>query len=61
MSAPWTTGLPLVRVAQSADAKRITLIYPFYENQDFLDQHLGWWGTYPPWLRAQLSVIVVDD
>lgn len=58
---PWTAQLPLVTVPQGGTAKRLTLIVPYYCNPVFLRQQIAWWRTYPEWLRAQLSAIVVDD
>jgi hypothetical protein len=59
--ALWCRTLPTVTVPQSNAPKRVTFIYPFYRNSQFLRQHIGWWRTYPAWLRAELNAIIVDD
>lgn len=61
MGTPWSAQLPLVSVARSDAVKAVTLIYPYYANPQFLAVQLAHWATFPPWLRAQLSAIVVDD
>lgn len=59
--ALWCEKLPVVAVPQSDQPKRLTLIYPFYRNQQFLKTQLAWWCTFPDHLRRQLSAIIVDD
>lgn len=61
MGRLWCEHLPVVRAPQGADPKRLTIITPFYENHEFLKLQIGWWRTFPAWLRAQLSAIIVDD
>lgn len=61
MGVPWTAKLKTVTVPHGAEPKPVTFIVPFYENRDFLRKQLAWWGTYPAWLRAHLSAIIVDD
>jgi hypothetical protein len=39
----------------------VTFVYPFYDNPDFLRQHLSWWATYPADLRQWLTAVIVDD
>jgi hypothetical protein len=58
---PWSADLPVVEIAQSDQPKPITLILPYYDNPDFLRQHLAWWATFPAFLRSHLSAIIVDD
>jgi hypothetical protein len=58
---PWSAGLPIVSAPASAAPKPVTLVYPFYQNHEFLRQQLAWWHTYPAHVRAQLSAIIVDD
>ncbi len=58
---PWSAHLKTVDPASGADPKPVTFILPFYENPGFLRQQLAWWATFPAWLRASLSAIVVDD
>ena len=59
--ALWCEKLPLVHIPQGAEPKPVTMVYPFYRNQQFLRQHLAWWSTFPASLRAHLSAIIVDD
>lgn len=61
MGQPWSAAFPLVSVPQSAEPKRVTIIYPYYDNPEFLKRQLGWWGTYGSELRSHLSAIIVDD
>lgn len=61
MGKLWCEGFPTVHVAQGGEPKRLTLIVPYYENPDFLKLQVGWWATFPAWLREHLSAIIVDD
>ncbi len=53
--------MPLVVVPQSAEPKPVTFVVPYYENSRFLAHQLGWWDTYPAFLKAHIRAIVVDD
>lgn len=57
----WAAHLPVVSVPQTSQAKHVTFIIPYYVNPRFLRHQLGWWDTYPAWLKAQISAIIVDD
>lgn len=59
--ALWCEKLRLVTVPQSDAPKRVTFIYPYYNNAQFLRAQLSWWRTFPDHLRMQLSAIIVDD
>lgn len=61
MASTWAARLPIVTVPQSAEAKPVTFIVPYYENPRFLRHQLEWWRTFPAWLREHLSAIIVDD
>ena len=61
MGKLWSEKLPTVTAPQSDQAKPVTLIVPFYLNARFLRAHLAWWRTFPAYLRAHLSAIIVDD
>lgn len=61
MGQPWTSGLTTVSVSQGGEPKPLTILYPYYANPDFFKLQVGWWSTFPDWLRAHLSAIVVDD
>ncbi len=41
--------------------RRITLIYPYYENPAFFQRQLGHWNCMAADLREVISVVVVDD
>lgn len=57
----WCASLPLVTVPRVAVQKPVTLVYPYYENPRFLERQLEHWSGLPADLRAQVSVIIVDD
>lgn len=58
----WCAALPFVTVHRGSEPKPVTLIVPYYENPVFFGRQLWYWrSTYPPELRAHLSIIVVDD
>ena len=61
MGKVWSEALPKVNAPQGAEPKRVTFIYPYYQNQQFLRAQLSWWGTFPASLRQHLSAIIVDD
>lgn len=61
MGKVWSEKLKTVTVPQSDQPKPVTIIYPFYMNGKFLRQHIGWWHTFPAWLKAHLNAIIVDD
>lgn len=60
MIAGWDDA-PLTKVRTSGFPKRVTFVYPYYENSDFLEKQLLGWGRFPEGLRQYLSAIVVDD
>lgn len=61
MGAPGCDDAPVVVVPRTDRAKRVTIIYPYYENPVFLTKQLGGWSAMPWSLRQHLLVIVVDD
>lgn len=61
MASAWADKLPRVRIARGETPKRVTFIYPFYENAQFLQRHLKHWAAFPAELRKHLSAIIVDD
>jgi len=61
MGTPWCAALPVVNIPQRLTPKDITLVLPYYDNQQFLRQQVGWWTTVPASLRAYLNAIIVDD
>lgn len=61
MGTPWSAQLPLVTVPRSEAPKPVTLIYPYYENPQFLAHQVEHWSTFPEALSEYLSAIIVDD
>ena len=62
MGAPGCDNAPLIEVKTAPDReRRFTLIYPYYDNPEFLrEQIVGWWG-WPASLQRCVSLIIVDD
>lgn len=61
MGAPGCDDAPLVSVPEGQALKRVTFIYPYYDNPLFFNRQIDHWFNYPMWLRQYLSFIVVDD
>lgn len=61
MGRLWCAGLPTVTAPRADVAKRLTLVYPYYDNGRFLAEQLEGWSTLPTDLRARLSAVIVDD
>lgn len=61
MGIPWCAKLPLVTAPSRDTPTPVTLIVPFYMNAEFFARQAAGWSEYPEDLRANLSVIVVDD
>ena len=61
MGKVWCVHLPHVTAARRDTPKPLTLILPFYMNQQFLRRQVEWWGLLPDDLKANLSAIIVDD
>lgn len=57
----WATRLPVVDPPRGQTPKPITLIYPFYENHQFLWTQIDHWRAWPADVRDVVSIIVVDD
>lgn len=57
----WCDALPLVTAPPSGELKPVTLVFPYYENQSFLQTQVQAWRAYPCDLLQCLSVTVVDD
>jgi len=60
MGAPGFDDAPIVEVLPSHE-KQLQLIYPYYENPDFLRRQIVNWCAYPAPLRNRLRAIIVDD
>lgn len=60
MGAPGFDDAPIVAVSHGPP-KRVTFVYPYYENPNFLALQLKLWSEYPERLKPYLSAIVVDD
>lgn len=61
MGAPGFDDAPMAALQQRSEPRGITFVYPYYENPVFLGRQLKQWMEYPPELRNNLSVILVDD
>lgn len=60
MGRLWCRDLPVVEVKPSTAAKRLTLVYPYYENPTFFQRQVAHWRSF--WgVSASVSIIVVDD
>lgn len=60
MGAPGFDNAPLVDIKLDGP-KPVTLVYPYYENPQFLTRQLQNWRTYNESLRQWVRVIIVDD
>lgn len=61
MRQPWCRALPVVTVPQGEIPKRLTIVWPYYENPAFLRAQVATWWDWPGDLQAAVSAIVVDD
>lgn len=57
----WSDDLPLVTVPKAHRSKRVTLLYPYYENPGFLAEQLARMDRWPYALQQNVEVIIVDD
>jgi len=46
---------------QTGDPKKITFVYPYYENPLFLEYQVNAWKQYPDYLKECISLVVADD
>lgn len=60
MGAPGFDDAPMVTPLMGRP-KSIQLIYPYYENPEFLRRQLGHWEAIPQSVRHHMSAIIVDD
>jgi glycosyltransferase involved in cell wall biosynthesis len=61
VGAPGCDDAPVITVPLTGERRTVTLVYPYYENPEFLAlqlRHLDWM---PVDLREHLELIVVDD
>jgi hypothetical protein len=61
MGRLWCAAVPRVAVGPAAGPKRVTFVYPFYANPEFLRVQVEKWHRYPRELREYVSALVVDD
>lgn len=61
MGAPGCDDAPVIKVPLLIEPKRITLLYPYYENPNFLQEQLDRWWSWPRSLATHVDLIVVDD
>jgi hypothetical protein len=57
---PWDADLPIV-TPKPGEPKCFTLVMPFYQNPQFLRQHLSWWATFQEDVLQWMTAIIVDD
>lgn len=60
MGAPGFDDAPLVTISD-ADVKDVTLIYPYYDNPEFLRTQLSGWEALPTAIKQRVRAIVIDD
>lgn len=61
MGAPGCDDAPVFDVLLTWVDRPVTLIYPYYENPQFLEIQVQNWLSYTPRIHEKLHVIVVDD
>lgn len=61
MGKLWCAGCPVVTAPRCDTPKRLTLVYPYYENPVFLARQLEHLAVLSSDLRHHLSIIIVDD
>lgn len=59
--ALWCEKMPTVTMPIGETPKTVTIVIPYYMNQQFLRTQLAGWDTYQALVRPFVSVIVVDD
>lgn len=60
MGAPGFDDAPL-GVVPRGRPKELQLIYPYYENPNFLRRQIANWASYPDVLRRHVRLIIADD
>lgn len=60
MASRWAETLPRVTIGRAVP-KPVTLIWPYYQNAQFLQEQARHWQDCPDEVRPFISVIVVDD
>lgn len=61
MGAPGFDDAPLWTTMKADLPKKITLVYPYYDNALFLHKQLEGWRALPDHTRDWIKVIIVDD
>ncbi len=41
--------------------KKISIVYPYYENPGMLEIQYGIWSSYPEFLKRKIEIVLVDD
>ena len=60
MASHWADALPRVTM-KHGEPKRVTIVYPFYENHDFLGFQIATWWKWAEDLRPHVQIVIVDD
>src|SRR5262245_18187880 len=61
MGAPGCDDAPLIQIVNTPATKPVTMIYPYYDNPNFLVKQLLVWGRWPASIRANVNLVMVDD
>jgi hypothetical protein len=61
VSAPGCDDAPHVSVPSAGASKPVTLIMPYYDNPQTLQEHVRRWREWPALVRSRMRAIVVDD
>jgi Glycosyl transferase family 2 len=61
MGAPGCDDAPLIEIKTGQFPKPVTMIYPYYDNPNFLSRQLQDWRCWPEELRKYVRLIIVDD
>jgi glycosyltransferase involved in cell wall biosynthesis len=61
MGAPGFDNALLIAPGRVHEPRQLQLVYPYYENPEFLRKQLQDWLVYPQELRHHMRAIIVDD
>jgi len=61
MGAPGCDDAPLIEIENGLAVKSVTMIYPYYDNPNFLAQQMIGWCKWPEPICQLVKLIVVDD
>jgi hypothetical protein len=61
MGAPGCDDAPIIEVPAGTSRKRVTMVYPYYDNPEFFCEQIVRWQAWPDIVKYYTSLIVVDD